>query len=272
MIFTGNCESVHNLVIVILGVGVGVMFGAFGAGGSAFATPLLALVGVPGVIAVASPLPALFPAAMANARRTWRGGHLDRRLAMLAVLGGAPGAMIGSIASGFVSGRVLLVLSGVVLVVVGVRMFMPSTRTEAASTEAGAGAFAGATDGTAATTEKASVVLAYTFAVGLMTGLLANGGGFLLVPLFVLILGLGTRTASGTSMVAVGLLTIPTLLVHASLGHIDWKLALIFAIGVIPGSFLGSKLADRLPEELARRSFAAVLVVFSVGFVATRLL
>ena len=70
---------------VLAGLGVGLIFGMFGAGGSAFATPVLALMGVPAILAVASPLPAMLPASYAGARRYLRSGHLDTTVAIAAV-------------------------------------------------------------------------------------------------------------------------------------------------------------------------------------------
>ncbi len=82
--------------VVLAGVGIGFAFGLFGAGGSAFGTPILALMGVPAPIAVASPLPAVLPSALMSAREYLRAGVLDRRVAALAVLAGAPMALVGA--------------------------------------------------------------------------------------------------------------------------------------------------------------------------------
>ncbi len=220
------------------GLGVGVLFGMFGAGGSAFATPVLALLGVPGLVAVAAPLPAMVPAAAAGARRYWRSGELDRRTAGLAVAGGVPGTVVGAVTSSFVGGASLLVLSGFMLLAVGARMLVHDR--------------VGAQARGDARRNNTALVVGATFAVGFLTGLLANGGGFLLVPLFVLGLGMTTRTAAGTSMVAVGALTIPTLITHAGLGHIDWTIAVLFAIGLLPGSIIGSNLSQHIdPSHLS---------------------
>ena len=73
------------------------------------------------------------------------------------------------------------------------------------------------------------------FAIGVLSGLLANSGGVLLVPMFILLLGLTAARAAGTSIVAAGALSIPTLLVHMSLGHVDWTVALVFGLGMLPG-------------------------------------
>jgi len=233
------------------------VFGIFGAGGSAFATPVLAVLGVSGLAAVASPLPAMIPAAFVGARKYVRAGNFDSRVAKLAILGGVPGTLLGALASKLVGGDRLLILSGVLLLVIGVRMLMPD---RAGSSERGADRRG-----------SAPIVTASAFGVGLLTGLLANGGGFLLVPLFVLVLGLGSIEAAGTSMVVVGVLTVPTLTSHWALGHIDWTVAGCFAAGLVPASMLGAKLAQRIPAQRSRTAFGAMLLAFSVWFLVRQL-
>ena len=250
--------EVSVVLILVAGLGVGTLFGLFGAGGSAFATPVLALIGVPGLAAVASPLPAILPSAFAGARRYLRSGKLDRRVALLAIAGGVPGTVIGALASTLIDGRWLLILSGAMLGLVGVRVLWR----DPVGHEARA----------AARRSNRSLVLAASFGVGLLTGLLANGGGFLLVPLFIVVLGLTSSEAAGTSMVAVGVLTIPTLATHWALGHIDWPIAIVFALGAIPGSVGGARLAQRIPTARLRRAFGVVLVVFAAWFLSRQLL
>lgn len=245
-------ECVPPLPILLAGLAAGTVFGLFGAGGSAFATPLLALIGLPGVMAIATPLPAMLPASILGAHRYLRSGKLDRRVATLAILGGLPGTIIGALASAVVDGRWLVLLSGALLALVGVRVLLPDPTGHAERCEL--------------RRESTGLVVTLAFAVGLLTGLLANGGGFLLVPAFVVLLGLSTRMASGTSMVTVGVLAVPTLLVHWQLGHIDWPVALLFALGVIPGSLLGANVAQHVPAHRARRAFGVLLVGFSAWF------
>jgi len=242
---------------VLAGLGVGVVFGMFGAGGSAFATPVLAVLGVPGLLAVASPLPAMVPAAFVGARRYLRSGNLDRRVARLAVFGGVPGTVLGALASRLVGGDRLLVLSGLLLAVIGARLLLPD-RT-------------GAADRGANRRDSTPTVVGSAFVVGLLTGLLANGGGFLLVPLFVLVLAMTAVEAAGTSMVVVGVLTIPTLAMHWALGHIDWTVAAGFALGLIPGSLIGARVAQHVPAERSRMAFGVMLVAFAVWFLIRQL-
>ncbi len=250
-------SGVEVLQYVLAGLGVGVVFGMFGAGGSAFATPVLALLGVPGLLAVASPLPAMLPASFVGARRYLRSGNLDRRVAKLAVVGGVPGTLIGASASNFVGGPRLLVLSGLLLLAIGVRFVLPDR--------------AGAAHRAAGRRNSTGIVVGAAFGVGLLTGLLANGGGFLLVPVFVLVLGLSTVEAAGTSMVVVGILTIPTLATHWALGHIDWTVAAGFAAGLIPGAAVGARIAQRISAQRLRAAFGIMLIVFSIFFLVRQL-
>ena len=245
------------LEYLIAGLGVGVVFGMFGAGGSAFATPVLALFGVPPLMAVASPLPAMLPAAFTGARRYLRAGNLDRRVAKLAITGGVPGALIGALASALVGGNRLLMLSGLMLLVIGIRLLMRDS--------------SGAAARGSARRNNTSLVIGSSFGVGLLTGLLANGGGFLLVPLFVLFLGLTAVEAAGTSMVVVGILTIPTLITHWALGHVDWIVAAGFAAGLIPAAAIGSRMAQHIPPARSRIAFATMLVAFATWFLVHQL-
>ncbi len=250
-------EEVADLLILLAGVAAGGVFGLFGAGGSAFATPMLALAGVPGAIAVATPLPALLPASLLSARRQLRAGNLDGRVATLVIAGGVPGAIVGALASSQVTGAALLVASGGLLLVVGARVLLPDPT--------------GHAERSAARRGRVAVIVAPAFVVGLLSGLLANSGGVLLVPLCILLLGLTAARAAGTSIVAAGALSLPTFLVHWSLGHIDWTVAVVFGLGMLPGSIAGSRLGDRIPPALARQLFGVALVAFATWFLTRQL-
>lgn len=249
--------GVAELLILLAGIGAGGVFGLFGAGGSALATPMLALAGVPGAIAVATPLPALLPASLLSARRQLRAGNLDRRVAALVIAGGGPGALLGALASSQVSGAALLVASGLLLLVVGARVLLPDP--------------AGHAERSAVRRGQTLMIVAPAFAVGVLSGLLANSGGVLLVPFFILLLGLTAARAAGTSIVAAGALSLPTLAVHWSLGHIDWTVALVFGLGMLPGSLAGSRVADRIPPVVARQLFGVAMLGFAAWFLTRQL-
>jgi uncharacterized protein len=119
--------------------------------------------------------------------------------------------------------------------------------------------------------ENRPLLVASAAGVGVFMGLLANGGGFLLVPLYLLVFGLRMRQAVGTSLLVIAVLAIPTLATHWALGHIDWVLAGQFALGLLPGSALGGRLAQRVEGPALRGGFGWFLIVFGVGFTAYRL-
>jgi uncharacterized membrane protein YfcA len=236
---------------------IGSLTGLFGVGGSSVATPLLSVLGVPGLLAVASPLPATIPAALGAATPYVRSGEARPRAAAWTVLGGVPAAILGSYLSAVIGGPKLLILSGVVLVVVGIRMTRPIAP---AQRESGA------------ERRRNRPLLVLTAAgVGLFTGVLANGGGFLLVPMYVLLFGLRMREASGTSLLVITILAIPTLIVHWSLGHIDWVVAGAFALGAVPAGFFSARLAHRLAGPTLRRAFGWFLATCGVVFVILRI-
>lgn len=170
--------------------------------------------------------------------------------------GAVPATIVGALLSRVVGGRALLILSGVVLGVIGVRVLQVGKTTSEACH---------------ARRERGTLVVAAAAGVGLFTGLLANGGGFLLVPLFVIVLGLSMQKAAGTSLVVVAALSVPTLIAHWALGHIDWTVALAFAAGSIPGALIGSRLAQRVTGDALRVAFGWLLVAFSIYFTARQI-
>lgn len=242
-----------SIWIVIGGLGVGLLYGLFGVG-SAFATPVLSLLGVPGMAAVVGPLPALFPGSAAGAWSYSRRGKIDWAVARHALVGAFPAAIVGAIASRWVGGPVLLALSGLVLLVVGLRIVRPGRAVAPTVAQA--------------RRTSATFVMAAAAGVGLAAGLLANGGGFLLVPLFLLALGLDMNEAAGTSLVVAMALTVPTLVTHTLLGDVDWLIAGLFAVGMIPGALAGSRLAHQLPTARLRNAFGVLLIGFAVWFLA----
>ena len=109
-----------------------------------------------------------------------------------------------------------------------------------------------------------------TAGVGLFTGLLANGGGFLLVPVCLLMFGVRMRQAVGTSLVVIAVLAVPTLAVHWALGHFNWPLAGEFAVGLLPGGAVGSRLAHRVQGPVLRKAFGWFLIAFGMFFTIYR--
>lgn len=244
--------------VVLAGAVIGVLMGVFGVGGSSVATPVLSLLGAPALVAVASPLPGTIPAALAGVVPYVRARESRPKAAAWSLVGGVPGTIVGALLSRVVGGSFLLIASGLVLVVLGLRVVRPI---EQAARDLGS-----------ERRRNRPMLVAATFGVGLFTGLLANGGAFLLVPLYLLVFGLRMRQAVGTSLLVVAVLSLPNLATHWALGHIDWRIAPEFGVGLLPGSFAGGRLAHRIEGPKVRKAFGWFLVVFGALFTVYRVL
>ena len=106
--------------------------------------------------------------------------------------------------------------------------------------------------------------IAIGLAAGLASGYVGVGGGFLMVPLFISVLGVMMRRASGTSLIAIMILAIPGVIEQAFLGNIDYLAGIAMAAGSIPGAVIGASLVRRVPERQLRFLFGAFLLVSAV--------
>lgn len=103
-------------------------------------------------------------------------------------------------------------------------------------------------------------VLLAGLTVGFLTGLFGVGGGFVIVPVLVLALGLPMPAAVGTSLVIMAINSAASLAARAGQAHFDWALIVPFAIAAMAGSLTGKTIADRLPDTALNRAFAALLI------------
>lgn len=106
---------------------------------------------------------------------------------------------------------------------------------------------------------------------GLASGYVGVGGGFLMVPLFVALLGLTMKKASGTSLIAVVLLAIPGVITQCMHGNVDFMAGIAVAIGSIPGALIGATLIRYIPERKLRFLFGFFLLFAAVVLVCNEL-
>lgn len=99
---------------------------------------------------------------------------------------------------------------------------------------------------------------------GLASGYVGVGGGFLMVPMMVGLLGVPMHLASGTSLLAIMILAIPGVITQFCLGNVDVVAGIFVALGSIPGAMVGARFVTRIPERQLRFIFAGFLGVAAV--------
>ena len=242
------------LGIAVIGAAIGYLGGLFGKGGAAIATPLLAAIGVPPIIAVASPLPATIPGTLVAYDRYRRGHYTEARVVGWSLAVGVPATVLGALASYWVGGGVLVLATDVIVAALGLRIVLTGRAREDDA----------APEPTLGTGRRVAVALT----VGFLAGLLANSGGFLLVPLYLAVLALPIRRALACSLAVAAALAIPGTLVHAALGHIDWRVAVVFGIASIPLSNLGARTALAVSPAKLERLYGAGLLTLGLTLLA----
>ncbi|HVP56621.1 MAG TPA: sulfite exporter TauE/SafE family protein, partial [bacterium] len=185
------------IAAVGMGAIIGFSSGLFGVGGSSVATPLLRLMDVPRFAALASPLPVNLPTAIVGGITYWLKRKVRGRLVLLTALTGAPAVVAGSYLSKDVPGRILMALTGGFVVVVSLWLVRQRDGGEGHRECA-----------------PAWLLLAIGAITGFLSGLLANGGGFLLMPAYLLLCRLDIQEAAATSLVAALFLAVPGTIVH----------------------------------------------------------
>ena len=243
--------------IFLIGIGVGFLGGLFGKGGSAIATPLLSLVGVPGFVAVAAPLPATIPGTFIASLKYRKSNYLDNTVVLWSVLIGIPATIIGSYLTKYTGALPLLILTGILVLVFGISFIVSPKKSG---------------DDNQPTSIiirpsywKLRLTLIASF-VGLVSGLLANSGGFLLAPSFAKILKLPIKNAFACSLAVSMFLAIPGTIVHVYLGHIDWIITLVLATGSIPFSYIGAGVAIKTKSAKLALMYGIILTILGIFF------
>jgi uncharacterized protein len=245
-------------LVPLLGLGMGVLLGVFGAGGSIVAVPVFVyLLGYEVEQAVAMSLIVVGLAGVFGAARAWRAGQVRLgaalRLGAVAMLGAYGGARAAPLV-----GDSLQMTVFAVAVLSAARLMLRS------GTSAPRGA---PTEGDAPPPDGASVpLLVSALGVGVVTGLIGMGGGFLLVPALVSLGRVPMATAAGTSLVLIAMNAAAALVGHA--GHFDppWGVLAVLTACAVAGVLLGSRLGHSIPQPALRRAFAVFLLLVG-GFV-----
>lgn len=242
------------IVAGIIGLGTGFASGLMGLGGGILLTPLLRLIiGIPQLIALATPLPVLIPTAVSGSAAYYKERKQDFKLAGYILITALPMTWVGAVLTKEVSGKFLMILTGVFILLVSITFLIRSIILKEQTHEA---------------PPPISPIKALSLGAvgGLMSGLLAIGGGIIYIPAILRFFGRSMKVAQATSLIIVMTVAIPGSIKHHMLGNIDWVLALVLAITMAPGSYLGAKYALTLRNRTLERLFGIVTFIFGIYF------
>lgn len=241
------------LLDLALGFTIGLTLGLLGGGGSILTVPVLVyLVGQTPQAAVTTSLAIVGANSAFGAVFHRRSGALNPRVALL--FGGA-GMITAYLAAGLsklMAPALLMVLFAALMLVIGGMMLRQARPVPAASQPE-----------PLPHQPRLWLTLAAGAVVGMLTGILGVGGGFLIVPALVMLVGLPMYQAVGTSLAVIAANSAAGLLGHLG-GPLDLWLTLVFAAAGIAGTFAGVRMAHRLPARRLRQFFAAFVLVLGI--------
>jgi uncharacterized protein len=280
--------SVNALVIILLGAGVGFLSGMFGVGGGFLTTPLLIFYGIPPTIAVASSATQITGASVSGALAYWRRGQVDVKMGAVLVAGGVAGAGVGQIIFRQLQklGQIDVAINIIYVVflgAVGGLMLREAVAALRIESQVAAGAerppvrlrrhvpwIVGLPGRTRFyksglyISPLAPLVLGAL--VGMLTVIMGIGGGFIMVPAMIYLLGMSASAVVGTSLFQIIFVTAATTLLHAtSSKSVDIVLALLLLVGGVAGAQFGVRAAQRLKPEKLRLALALLVLAVALG-------
>ncbi len=243
-----------SLAILISGLITGLLLGVFGSGGSIITTPaLLYLLDVEPKSAIAMSLGIVAVTATITALQHWRWGNVNLKITAVfgafGVMGTYAGALLGVITPVVIQ----LTIFALVMYAAAYKMLKPQHKS------LGAAAVTGCLDGYSDELQYTHIAI-HGIVVGILTGVVGVGGGFLIVPALVLLSGLPMKQAVGTSLSIVALKSFAGFAGYAGAVEINYTLMASFTGVAIVGSIIGSLISNRLPAALLKRGFGTFLV------------
>ncbi|WP_109808348.1 sulfite exporter TauE/SafE family protein [Sphingosinithalassobacter portus] len=275
--------SVNALIIVFFGFGVGMLSGMFGVGGGFLITPLLIVYGIPPTVAAASASSQVTGASVSGVFAHLRRKGVDIKMGLVLVSGGVLGSLVGAWLFALLqqSGQIDTVI-GILYVVllgsIGGLMLTESVRSIRAQRSGihprarrrrhhplvswlplrwrfyGSGLYI---------SPLAPLMLG--FFTGILTVLLGVGGGFILIPAMLYLLGMGPTVVVGTSLFQTLFTTAAATMMHATTTKaVDIVLAVLLLIGSVTGAQIGARVAMKAPPEYLRLALAVIVLLVAV--------
>src|SRR5215207_9961097 len=272
-------QSVNALLIIALGGLVGILSGMFGVGGGFLTTPLLIFYGIPPTVAVASAATQITGASVSGVMVHLRRGGVDHKMGLVMIAGGLVGSVFGAglfrllqasgqidVAIGFLYVVILGAIGGLMLKDSLVALGYVTVETRPPEDE-----------GKKSTRWVATLPLRWRFqesgllvsplapfvlgaAAGILTVFLGIGGGFILIPAMIYLLGMPARVVVGTSLLMVLAVSAGTTMIHAlTTEAVDIVLAVLLLVGGVIGAQYGALLALRTKPDLLRLALAVII-------------
>ena len=273
------------IIAAVVGVGVGILSGLLGIGGGVIMVPLFRLgFGLEAIAATATSLFTIIPTSVSGMVKHARNKTSVPKIGAVCGLFGACLSPVGVWAANISPDWLIMAVAAVIIAYSAVTMLSKAIK----SPKRAGGSEKGHADGpgkneehlsTEEVPERAFVasfrftpaLIAKTAAIGIFAGFMSGyvgvGGGFVMVPLFISLLGVPMKLASGTSLTAVCILAVPGVIEQALLGNVDFAIGIAMAVGSIPGAVVGANLVKRIPERTLRIFFACFLAVVAVVLV-----
>ncbi|OUS33809.1 permease [Rhodobacterales bacterium 56_14_T64] len=281
--------SVNAFLLLGLGGMVGILSGMFGVGGGFLMTPLLFFIGIPPVVAVATEANQIVASSFSGVLAHFRRRTVDIKMGLVLQAGGLIGAAFGVLVFNYLKAQgqvdLLVKLCYVVFLgVVGGLMFIESLNAILKSKKSG---------GAAAARRQRSWIHALPFkmrfrtsglyisvippvlvgiSVGILAAIMGVGGGFIMVPAMIYILGMPTKVVIGTSLFQIITVTAFTTMLHATTNYtVDIVLAVLLLIGGVIGAQIGTRIGVYMKAEQLR-ILLALMVIIVCGTLAMDLL
>ncbi|MCL6683750.1 sulfite exporter TauE/SafE family protein [Sphingomonas alba] len=269
--------SVNAVFIVVLGFVVGLLSGMFGVGGGFLTTPLLIFYGIPPTVAVASATTQITGASVSGVAAHWKRGGVDLKMGGVMIAGGLVGSIVGAMLFRVLqnSGQIDLIIGFLYVLLLGSIgglmlkdaivalgwVQQPEAKTQPRHNKWVASLPLRWRFYASGLYISPLAPMALGFAAGMLTVLLGVGGGFILVPAMIYLLGMAARVVIGTSLIMILAVSAVTTFVHAvTTQSVDIVLAGLLLLGGVIGAQYGARLTTRLKPDLLRFALAVIIL------------
>ena len=275
-------QPIHSLAILGIGAFLGLIMGLVGVGGGFLLTPLMMFLGIPPPVAVASVANQLVAPSVSGVLSHWKRSNVDFKMGTVLLLGGVVGSSIGVILFNFLGkiGQLDFVIKSsyvIFLTLIGTLMFSESLRlilrTRKGKVTRGKlhqhNWLHGLPFKIRFRKSKLYISILLPVLIGVIVGVLAAlmgiGGGFIIVPAMIYLLGMPTSLVVGTSLFQIIFVAANTTILQASQNQtVDIVLATILLLGSVIGVQLGSRFTNILRGEYLRLILSSIIILVSL--------